>query len=72
MGKIKELTYERIANLGHFETVRFGTVLSLEDGDDPAKELKRMVEFVGAQVEVAVKKNSLIKRDDKGARIPNG
>ena len=69
MSKIREISYERSANLGDFESVRFAAVLTIDEGDKPASELKRLKTFIDGQIDIEVNKNSKVKRNEKGARV---
>jgi hypothetical protein len=44
--KIKEISYERVHNLGNYETERFGAVASVDDKEDSRDAFKSLKNFV--------------------------
>lgn len=66
--KIKTFTYERGANLGNFETVKFTVGTELAEGDSVKEVYLKLKEVVNRAIDLELKSNEKILRDDRGAR----
>lgn len=66
--KIKTFTYERGANLGNFETVKFTVGTELAEGDSVKDAYLKLKDVVDKAISLELKDNEKILRDDRGAR----
>lgn len=57
--KIKEISYERIHNLGNFENEKMAVVVSVDGEEDPKKVFKLTKSFVEKQLYNGGNKNGL-------------
>ena len=50
MSKIKEINYERVHNLGNYETERGGVIISVDETEDPKEIFEFARDFVEEQL----------------------
>ena len=66
--KLSSFTYERTVNLGNYESAKFAVTVELEADTKFAEARNKAIKTVDKCVELEVIQNSLVKRNDKGAR----
>ena len=44
--KFNEIRYDKTFNLGDYQSEKIGSTIVLEDGEDPSKALRELIEFV--------------------------
>lgn len=69
MPKPIKVSYERVINLGNFESARFMLECALDDKENPTPAVQKMKICIDALIKQEIEDNLKVKRNDKGARI---